>query len=514
MADPAAAAGRAWPTPSSSSGLPGPRRRGPVARLPGAAHPGARGGAAFAHGRAGARRTRYRDAAAAVRARRSPPTRVLAGRPVPGRRRQGDRHASTTRPPQIATVAASCPQPDAAETAVIDATAALAAEDRSGPSRPWSGALALFPGSGWLRLPAGGAYRMQDRPEQAIPLLESCWTPAGSRTGARPARSSPTRSSSPASRRPRWTAARRRGALPEALPSPRSTRPAPWPARARRPRRARRWPRAIRKRLDFGGRSRWSPTRRRSTGPRWCAGPRSARRQLRADPGRGRQQRLAEPGDADAALARATALLGLGRFGEAATVLEPSAPHPGRRPVRRIAVAGPARHRRPRRRPARPWSSGRAVAAPARRRRSAPWPTTSAPPGRSLDAATALQWLLRARDQYGVDRLDLALDPDLDPLRRLGLLAPSWPAADGVSRHMRETACRDRTTADPASRNRRCSSDHARPDRRDGFAYWPGALKGPPTPTYRSKPVARDAWSPARTRRRSRSTAARSTPDR
>ena len=38
------------------------------------------------------------------------------------------------------------------------------------------------------------------------------------------------------------------------------------------------------------------------------------------------------------------------------------------------------------------------------------------------DADTALQWLLRARDQYGIDGLDLRLDPDLDTLRRAGSL--------------------------------------------------------------------------------------------
>jgi hypothetical protein len=38
------------------------------------------------------------------------------------------------------------------------------------------------------------------------------------------------------------------------------------------------------------------------------------------------------------------------------------------------------------------------------------------------DTRQAYEWLLRARDQYGADRLDLALDPDLDSLRRAGLL--------------------------------------------------------------------------------------------
>ncbi|MFI5143356.1 MAG: hypothetical protein ACHQHM_04935, partial [Thermoanaerobaculales bacterium] len=43
------------------------------------------------------------------------------------------------------------------------------------------------------------------------------------------------------------------------------------------------------------------------------------------------------------------------------------------------------------------------------------------------DAPRATDWLLRARDQYGVDRLDLAMDPDLDALRRAGLLAQLPP---------------------------------------------------------------------------------------
>jgi hypothetical protein len=43
------------------------------------------------------------------------------------------------------------------------------------------------------------------------------------------------------------------------------------------------------------------------------------------------------------------------------------------------------------------------------------------------DSGQAYEWLLRARDQYGADRLDLALDPDLDTLRNAGLLATLPP---------------------------------------------------------------------------------------
>lgn len=38
------------------------------------------------------------------------------------------------------------------------------------------------------------------------------------------------------------------------------------------------------------------------------------------------------------------------------------------------------------------------------------------------DSREAYEWLLRARDQYGADSLDLAMDPDLDPLRKTGML--------------------------------------------------------------------------------------------
>jgi hypothetical protein len=38
------------------------------------------------------------------------------------------------------------------------------------------------------------------------------------------------------------------------------------------------------------------------------------------------------------------------------------------------------------------------------------------------DTEAGWEWLLRARDQYGFDRLDLALDPELDPLRHRGRL--------------------------------------------------------------------------------------------
>ena len=39
------------------------------------------------------------------------------------------------------------------------------------------------------------------------------------------------------------------------------------------------------------------------------------------------------------------------------------------------------------------------------------------------DLERGREWLLRARDQYGFDRVDLALDPELDPLRASGGLA-------------------------------------------------------------------------------------------
>jgi hypothetical protein len=39
------------------------------------------------------------------------------------------------------------------------------------------------------------------------------------------------------------------------------------------------------------------------------------------------------------------------------------------------------------------------------------------------DVGQAFEWVLRANDQYGLDRLDLAMDPDLDPLRQAGMLA-------------------------------------------------------------------------------------------
>ena len=39
------------------------------------------------------------------------------------------------------------------------------------------------------------------------------------------------------------------------------------------------------------------------------------------------------------------------------------------------------------------------------------------------DLERGREWMLRARDRYGFDRVDLALGPELDPLRRAGALA-------------------------------------------------------------------------------------------
>ncbi len=284
-------------------------------------------------------------------------------------------------------------------------------------------ARAIFPESGELTYRAGQAYRFQDRPDEAIPLFEkllrSGWRPDWSptreelalsqllagrlddvlRTAAEGEQRFPTRYKYPLYAA---LALQQSGRQPEAREA---------------------LLRAIRKHLDFSAAGalgvrqtaqywasllRWDEERRRQ----WQAALAEAERGLASD-----------PNDADLGVARADALVGLGRFEEARSALERVAGPAGADPASFLALARAC------------GGLGDAGCARAALERAAGiWRAGGVPALGTLayniaaawsglgDTRQAYEWLLRARDQYGADRLDIAMDPDLDALRRAGLL--------------------------------------------------------------------------------------------
>jgi hypothetical protein len=181
--------------------------------------------------------------------------------------------------------------------------------------------------------------------------------------------------------------------------------------------------RAIRKRLDF---STTDPLVTHQTAQWWASLLRwhdEVERQWRAVLDEA-ERRLAEsPGDESLLLAKGEALNGLGRPGEALPILEAFRGDWAGEPYRLLALAR-----------SKIAVGDRAGAGGDLERVAGIWRSRSAPAlGRLAynigcawsvagEAREALTWFLRARDQYGLDRLDLALDPDLDLLRREGLL--------------------------------------------------------------------------------------------
>jgi len=180
--------------------------------------------------------------------------------------------------------------------------------------------------------------------------------------------------------------------------------------------------RAIRKRTDYAA---TDPLALHQVAAYWCAQmdwPEERRRQLTLWLEAIDARLAAAPDDESLVARRAEALLGLGRPAEVLALLAP-----------RAAAAGD---------PYLLITLGRAAAATgdrdgARRALEAAggiWRREAAPALGALayniacawavldDRSEALAWLGRAADQYGVDRIDLALDPDLAELRRAGLL--------------------------------------------------------------------------------------------
>ncbi len=324
---------------------------------------------------------------------------------------------------ELAAARALVPHPDEAEAVVLEEVAAMLSEDSQRRLEALERARALFPGSGELTYRAGQTYRFQDRPTDAIPMFEKLLA-AGWRPDWSPTREELAYSQLLA------------GRLDDTLRTT-SVGEARFPTRYKYPLYAafalqqlgrqhdarEALGRAIRKHLDFGTTSalvvhqtaqywasllRWDDERRRQ----WQAALDAADAGLRDT-----------PRDGELVLGRGQALAGLGRFAEARAVLEPLARTDADDPSVFLALAE---------------ASGRmgdAAAARAALARAAElWRKGGVPAVGALaynigsrwatlgDTAQAADWLLRARDQYGMDRLDLAMDPDLDPLRRAGLL--------------------------------------------------------------------------------------------
>ena len=315
-------------------------------------------------------------------------------------------------------------QPEPAEAAFADMVAALVAEDQERVLQAIEQARTAFPGSGQLTYAAARAYRRQDRPEKAIPLLERLiaagWQPDWSPTREELAYNQILAGSFEAALA---TAAAAEERMPKRHPPPLYQAFALQQlGRGDEAREA--LQRAIRKRLDFSstdplvvhqaaqwwaGLLRWSDEQRRQ----WELILAEAEKQLRDD-----------PGDAALLQARGEALAGLGRFADADKALEPLVALTPDEPYLFLALNR-----------SRLGTGDRVGAKVARERAAELWRRGEAPALGTLayniacgwllagDLERGREWLLRARDQYGFDRVDLALDPDLDPLRAAGGLA-------------------------------------------------------------------------------------------
>jgi tetratricopeptide (TPR) repeat protein len=324
---------------------------------------------------------------------------------------------------ELAAARALVPHPDEAEAVVLEEVAAVLSEDSQRRLEAFERARAFFPGSGELTYRAAQAYRFQDRPAEAIPLFEdllrSRWRPDWS----------PTREELAFSQ---LLAGRLEDALRTvAEGEERFPTRFKYPLFAafalhqlgREPQARAALARAIRKHLDFTNTSplvvhqvaqywasllRWDDERHRQ----WQAAFDEADKGLRAT-----------PGDHDLGVARGEALVGLGRFAEASAALENLAGAGAGDPAVFLALAR-----------AHAGLGDMTAARAALDRAGAIWREGNVPAIGTLayniaagwsalgDTRQGFEWLLRARDQYGADRLDLALDPDLDPLRTAGLL--------------------------------------------------------------------------------------------
>jgi tetratricopeptide (TPR) repeat protein len=315
------------------------------------------------------------------------------------------------------------PHPDEAEAVVIEEVSAMLSEDSQRRLEALERARAFFPQSGELTYRAGQAYRFEDRPAEAIPLFETLL-----RSGWRPDWS-PTREELAFSQ---LLAGRLSNVLKTTAEGE-----ARFPTRYKYPLYAalalqqsgrqamarEALQRAIRKHLDFASSDPLSGHQKAQYWASLLRWDEERRRQWQATLAEAERGLAAKPADVDVKLARAEALTGLGRFAEARAALGALATAECGDPEVFLALAhacgglgdaGCARDALER--AASLWRAGGVPAVGTLAYNiAASWAVLG-------DTRQAYEWLLRARDQYGADRLDLAMDPDLDSLRRAGLL--------------------------------------------------------------------------------------------
>jgi tetratricopeptide (TPR) repeat protein len=321
-------------------------------------------------------------------------------------------------------------RPDPGEAAELELVTAVLAEDPERALQALEAARKVFPGSAELIYSAARAYRREDRPEKAIPLLERLlaagWQPDWSPTREELAYNQMLAGRPENALR---IAADAEGRFPKRYTAPLYQAYAlQMLGRGTAAREA--LSRAIRKRLDF------SPTDPIVVyqAAQWWAGllrwPEEQHRQWEEILAEAEKGLRDHPESAVALVqARGEALAGLGRFAEAAAVLDPLVGQTPDEPYLFLAINR-----------ARLGTGDRAGAAAARERAGELWRRGDAPALGTLayniacgwllagDDERGWEWLLRSRDQYGFDRLDLALDPELDPLRNAGRLEALHPA--------------------------------------------------------------------------------------
>jgi hypothetical protein len=314
-------------------------------------------------------------------------------------------------------------RPEPAEAAELELVTAILAEDPERALQALEAARRVFPGSAELTYSMARAYRREDRPEKAIPLLEKLlaisWQPDWSPTREELAYNQVLAGRYEDALR---TAADAETRFPKRYAAPLYQAFAlQLLGRGAEAREA--LGRAVRKRLDFAP---TDPLVVYQSAQWWAAllrWPDEQRRQWAQVLAEADKELLEHGGDAALAQARGEALAGLSRFTEAAAALEPLAERTPAEPYLFLALNR-----------ARLGVGDRNGARAARDRAAELWRKGDVPALGTLayniacawllagDVDEGWQWLLRARDQYGFDRLDLALDPELDPLRRTGRL--------------------------------------------------------------------------------------------
>lgn len=314
-------------------------------------------------------------------------------------------------------------EPQGAEQAVLEVAESLLSEDLQRLLEALERARRWFPDSGELMYRTAWTYRSVDRAERAIPLLEALirsgwqpdWSPTWEQLAMNQLLCGKTKDALA-------TATEGEGRFPERFQYPfiaacalqlKGEHQAAREAVAR----------AIRKRLDFST----SDLLVSHQMAQWWASlmrwDEEVDRQRRATLEEADRRLRTSPSEPSLLLARGEALAGLGRFAEALTALESFRGDAAVEPYRLLALAR-----------SRAAMGDREGAVASLEQVAETWRSRGAPAlGRLAynlgcawcalgEADEALAWFLRSRDQYGLDRLDLALDPELDLLRSRGLL--------------------------------------------------------------------------------------------